>query len=242
MSFDSAKFKQGQGGRAKGVKNKLRWAFLTDLLADYEAHGAECIKICRIERPIEYVKLIAALLPKEFEITDSRLNELSDEEIDVLIGEIRARIRSRFIEDTGSGEKPQTSTENTLQYYKPYPKQLEFHNAGAKYRERLLMAANQIGKTLAGGFEAAMHATGRYPDGWKGKRFDRPTNGWACGVTGETVQRYHSARLSWTLRQYRHRRHSKGRHCRDGHRTWHCRPCWTPSRCTTSPAAYRPSA
>ena len=107
MSFDSAKFKQGQGGRAKGVKNKLSWAFLTDLLADYEAHGKDAIKICRIERPIEYIKMVAGLLPKEFEITNSRLHELSDEEIDVLIGEIRARIRGRFIEDTGSGENPQ---------------------------------------------------------------------------------------------------------------------------------------
>lgn len=34
------------------------------------------------------------------------------------------------------------------------------------------MAGNQLGKTLAGGFEAAIHATGRYPDWWKGKRFD----------------------------------------------------------------------
>jgi terminase large subunit-like protein len=50
------------------------------------------------------------------------------------------------------------------------------------------MAGNQLGKTLAGGFEAAMHATGRYPDDWKGKRFDRPTVGWACGVTGEVVR------------------------------------------------------
>src|SRR5262245_49071380 len=50
------------------------------------------------------------------------------------------------------------------------------------------MAGNQLGKTLAGGFEAAMHATGRYPDGWNGKRFDRPTVGWACGVTGEVVR------------------------------------------------------
>jgi hypothetical protein len=95
------------GGRAKGVKNKLSHAFLTDLLADYEAHGAETIRICRVERPIQYIQMIAALLPREFEITDSRLNELSDEEIDVLIGEIRARIRSRFIEDAGSGENPQ---------------------------------------------------------------------------------------------------------------------------------------
>jgi phage terminase large subunit-like protein len=50
------------------------------------------------------------------------------------------------------------------------------------------MAGNQLGKTLAGGFEVAMHATGRYPPDWKGKRFDKPTVGWACGVTGEVVR------------------------------------------------------
>jgi hypothetical protein len=50
------------------------------------------------------------------------------------------------------------------------------------------MAANQIGKTLAGGMETAMHATGRYPDWWKGKRFEAPTVGWACGVSGEVVR------------------------------------------------------
>ena len=94
------------GGRVKGTKNKLSHSFLTDLLADYEAHGAETIRICRVERPIEYIKMIAALLPKEFEITDSRLTELSDEEIDVLIGEIRARIRSRFIEDAPQCASP----------------------------------------------------------------------------------------------------------------------------------------
>jgi hypothetical protein len=106
MSFESNQFKKGQGGRAKGVRNKLSWAFLTDLLADYEAHGQDAIKICRIERPIEYIKMIAGLLPKEFEITDSRLNELSDEEIDGLISQLRARVRSAFIDDTGAGEEP----------------------------------------------------------------------------------------------------------------------------------------
>jgi phage terminase large subunit-like protein len=56
-----------------------------------------------------------------------------------------------------------------------------------------MCAGNQLGKTLAGGMEAAMHASGRYADWWKGKRFDRPTVGWACSVSGEvardTVQR-----------------------------------------------------
>ena len=50
------------------------------------------------------------------------------------------------------------------------------------------MAANQVGKTWAGGFEAAMHVTGRYPEDWTGKRFDRPTFGWACGETSEVVR------------------------------------------------------
>src|SRR5262249_25122593 len=84
-------------------------------------------------------------------------------------------------------ERQRRRTENRLNSYRPYKKQLEFHEAGATHRERLLMAGNQLGKTLAGGFEAAMHATGRYPEWWKGKRFDRPTVGWACGVTGEVV-------------------------------------------------------
>ena len=79
-------------------------------------------------------------------------------------------------------------TENSLAYYRPYPKQREFHAAGAGARERLLMAGNQLGKTIAGGFEAAMHATGRYPDWWQGKKFDRPTLAWAAGVSGESTR------------------------------------------------------
>jgi hypothetical protein len=88
--------------------------------------------------------------------------------------------------ETLTAEKTRRLTENKLAYYKPYPKQIEFHASPA--RERLLMAGNQLGKTLAGGFEVAMHTTGIYPDWWKGRRFDRPTVGWACGVTGEVVR------------------------------------------------------
>jgi phage terminase large subunit-like protein len=68
--------------------------------------------------------------------------------------------------------------------YKPYSKQREFHRNGATHRERLLMAGNQLGKTIAGSMEAAMHATGLYPDDWPGRRFDKATSGWAAGVTG----------------------------------------------------------
>jgi phage terminase large subunit-like protein len=80
-----------------------------------------------------------------------------------------------------------------LSRYGPYAKQREFHKAGATFRERLFMAGNQLGKTLAGGAEVAMHLTGQYPDWWDGIRFNRPTV-WIAGsesaeLTRDGVQR-----------------------------------------------------
>lgn len=77
---------------------------------------------------------------------------------------------------------------NRLADYRPYAKQTQFHEAGLLHRERLFMAGNQLGKTIAGGFEAAMHATGKYLPWWTGRRFDKPTVGWAGGVTGESTR------------------------------------------------------
>ena len=79
-------------------------------------------------------------------------------------------------------------SQRRLTDYRPYPKQREFHEAGASFRQRLLMAANQVGKTWAAGFELAMHATGEYPDWWRGRRWDRAIVGWAAGVTGESTR------------------------------------------------------
>jgi phage terminase large subunit-like protein len=84
--------------------------------------------------------------------------------------------------------KAQHAAENKLAHYRPYPKQVAFHAAGVRCRERLLIAANQSGKSLAGAMECAMHATGRYPDWWKGRRFDKPTIGWGAGTTNETTR------------------------------------------------------
>ena len=70
-------------------------------------------------------------------------------------------------------EKDRRKRTNILTTYSPYPKQIAFHEAGANFRERLFMAGNQLGKTLSGAAEAAMHLTGRYPDWWGGHRFDR---------------------------------------------------------------------
>jgi phage terminase large subunit-like protein len=71
-------------------------------------------------------------------------------------------------------ERQRRLNTNRLKAYRPYSKQREFHKAGATFRERLFMAGNQLGKTVAGAAEAAMHLTGRYPDWWEGHRFTKP--------------------------------------------------------------------
>ncbi len=72
--------------------------------------------------------------------------------------------------------------------YEPYEKQKDFHRAGATYRQRCLMAGNQLGKTYAAGSETSMHLTGLYPDWWEGKRFNRATRGWAGSKNAEVAR------------------------------------------------------
>lgn len=70
-----------------------------------------------------------------------------------------------------------------------YVPHMAYFAAGARYKERCLMAANRIGKTYGvGGYELTLHLTGQYPPWWKGKRFDRPIRSWACGTTSQTVR------------------------------------------------------
>lgn len=63
-----------------------------------------------------------------------------------------------------------------------------FFAAGALHRERGFVAGNRTGKTEAGAYETTCHLTGKYPDWWPGKRFTRPTKGWAAGDTSKTTR------------------------------------------------------
>ena len=69
-----------------------------------------------------------------------------------------------------------------------YAKHMEFFKAGAKYRERCFLAANRVGKTVAGGYEMTAHLTGLYPDWWEGRRFTRAIRAWAAGKNNETTR------------------------------------------------------
>jgi len=68
------------------------------------------------------------------------------------------------------------------------PKHSAFFAAGHTYNERMFLAGNRCGKSIAGAFEAACHATGDYPDWWVGRTFDKPTQGWAIGSTARATR------------------------------------------------------
>lgn len=70
--------------------------------------------------------------------------------------------------------------------YKPYPWQKEYHAAGVANPERMLMAANRVGKTISAGCEISYHLTGDYPPWWEGKKFLKPTLVWTGSPTNET--------------------------------------------------------
>lgn len=78
--------------------------------------------------------------------------------------------------------------ENKLKYYKPYRFQVNFHETGKHANQRLLMAANRVGKSYVGAMEMAMHLTGQYPDWWKGRKFKQPIKAWVCGASNETTR------------------------------------------------------
>lgn len=83
----------------------------------------------------------------------------------------------------------QKIAENRLHDYRPYPKQADFHALGSSFRERLLMAPNQSGKTLCAAAEVAIHLTGLYPTWWEGKRYSAPVHWLAGSESGELTRR-----------------------------------------------------
>lgn len=108
------------------------------------------------------------------------LQDLTDDELDALLELMRARRAQWRMLDffRDDGPFPRAG----------YRKHLAFFRAGATHRERCFMAGNRVGKTISGAYETTLHLTGRYPDWWEGRVFDRPVNGWAAGKTLETTR------------------------------------------------------
>jgi hypothetical protein len=94
------------GPQGQGLRNKISAAFLEALAEDFEQHGVDAIKIMRVEKPAEYVKVIASILPKELEITENRLAEIPDDELDFIIEYTRRQLAARLERNASREDAP----------------------------------------------------------------------------------------------------------------------------------------
>jgi len=70
-----------------------------------------------------------------------------------------------------------------------YPKHINILSQGRDYDQRCAFGGNRTGKSQSiGAYEVSLHATGKYPEWWEGRVFDKPVHIWACGDTTKTVR------------------------------------------------------
>jgi hypothetical protein len=78
---------------------------LETLERDFQEHGEGVVKILRLEYPADYMRLIGSLVPRELEISDNRLGDLSQDELELAIDYARKRLAERSIQ-LGIREEP----------------------------------------------------------------------------------------------------------------------------------------
>jgi len=97
-------FQPGNGGRPKGSRNKLGEAFVSALQKDFEEHGETVIQTVRADKPDQYLKVIASILPKQFELPESGLAKFTDDQLDQLVAAVNAWFAANAV--PGSEEAP----------------------------------------------------------------------------------------------------------------------------------------
>src|SRR5215471_10901662 len=76
------RFKPGQSGnpagRPKGARSRLGESFIEALASDFEQHGEEVVEKVRIRDPVQYLKVVANILPREVVVAALNVNATID--------------------------------------------------------------------------------------------------------------------------------------------------------------------
>ena len=100
-----AEWKGNAKGRPKGSRNKLGEDFISALQESFSQHGPATIEQVRTERPHEYLKVVASILPKELNVRTDALNEMSDDDLAAILGAVQSAVLAGAYAQAGSGSE-----------------------------------------------------------------------------------------------------------------------------------------
>ena len=107
-------FQPGQSGnpkgRAPGSRNKLGEAFIEALYADFQEHGVETIAKVREEKPDQYLKVVASLMPRDLNINVSPYEDWTDDELVAAIRSLNEQIIAAREAEEGEMPEPDQVT------------------------------------------------------------------------------------------------------------------------------------
>ena len=113
-------FKPGQSGnpagRPKGSRHKLQESFLSDVVDAWEANGKQAIVEMIADKPGDFVKMVASLMPKEANLNITDNIEMTDDELAARVRSLAAQLSPFLIGGTGiadSGDATPGSAEVT---------------------------------------------------------------------------------------------------------------------------------
>ncbi len=93
------------GGKPVGSRNKLQGDFVRELAEDFAKHGKKAIVSVREDRPADYLRVIASLMPKEIDV-GTKFAALNDDEIAAGIAALQSFIAAAGVE---TGAQPTLS-------------------------------------------------------------------------------------------------------------------------------------
>lgn len=99
------RFKPGNPGKPKGTRHKLQEDFLKDVYAAWQTDGSQAIADMIADKPGDFVKMVAGLMPKEATLNINDTSDLTDDEIAERIRSLAAQLGPFLAHGTGATDQ-----------------------------------------------------------------------------------------------------------------------------------------